>query len=187
MAVMERPIISHIVNLPDARETWGLDSVIRATVSRLLSLDYDGWRKRFADSGFTDAQVESLEAVVQDWISQIDVDALRKRLRTVSNISDTGDESELGQTLGDWMERIPKEEVANQVVEGNYPNSLEALCYAMSRMGQIASSAVGFEMMRRDWAETPEPDWTLTPDQIAEGTALAEAGLAEDARTWPPY
>lgn len=187
MVVMGRPIISHIVNSPAARETWGFEAALRAVVSRLMELDYAGWRKQFADSGFTDAQVDRLEAVVQDWISQIDVDALRKRLKTVSDISDTGDESELGQALGDWMERIPKEEVANQVVEGNYPNPLEALCYAMSCMGQVATSAVGFEMMRRDWAETPEPDWTLNPDQIAEGVALAEAGLAEDARNWPPY
>lgn len=187
MLVMERPIISHIVNSPDARETWGLDAVVHAMVSSLLKLDYAGWRQQFTDSGFTTAQVERLEAAIQGWLSEIDVDALRKRLRTVGDIRDTGDGSELGQVLDDWMEGIRKAEVANQVVEDNYPNPLEALCYAMSYMGQIAASAIGFEMMRRDLAETPEPDWTLTPDQIAEGVALAEAGLADDARTWPPY
>ena len=41
--------------------------------------------------------------------------------------------------------------------------------------------------MMRKFATAPEPDWSLTPEQVDEGIAIAEAGLDEDVKTWPAY
>ena len=48
-------------------------------------------------------------------------------------------------------------------------------------------SATAFEKMKRKLEAAPTVDWSLTPEQVAEGIGLAEAGLAEDAETWPGY
>lgn len=50
-----------------------------------------------------------------------------------------------------------------------------------------ADGATAFQDMMRRFRETPAPDWSLTEEQMAEGVELAEAGLAEDAETWPGY
>ena len=49
------------------------------------------------------------------------------------------------------------------------------------------NSSAAFEVMRRKFSEAPTPDWSLTPEQVEEGIALAEAGLAEESQTWPSY
>ena len=51
----------------------------------------------------------------------------------------------------------------------------------------IINSAAAFEAMRRKFSEVPTPDWSLTPEQVEEGIALADAGLAEESQTWPSY
>ena len=44
-----------------------------------------------------------------------------------------------------------------------------------------------FGALARKLANAPTPDWSLTPEQIEEGIAIAEAGLDEDVKTWPSY
>lgn len=50
-----------------------------------------------------------------------------------------------------------------------------------------AEIAVAFDKMKRKLQKAPVADWSLTPEQIAEGIELAEAGLAEDVGAWPSY
>lgn len=73
----------------------------------------------------------------------------------------------------------------------------QALALQRLRAGEIkelrhhhsisTGSASAFQNMKRRFQETPAPDWSLTEEQVAEGIALAEAGLAEEAETWPSY
>lgn len=57
----------------------------------------------------------------------------------------------------------------------------------MHHESAVTNSAAAFQDMIRRFRETPVPDWSLTEEQLAEGFELAEAGLAEDAETWPSY
>ena len=51
----------------------------------------------------------------------------------------------------------------------------------------INDSASAFQDMMSRFQETPAPDWSLTEEQVAAGFEIAEAGLTEDAETWPSY
>lgn len=184
MVVMEQPIMDHLVASAEAKEKWGFAAQLKPTVSELVNLDYSGWLQRFADDGFTDAQVQTLDASVEEWTGQIDVDALSERLVTVEDISD---DAELEQTVGDWLERLPRDGISTIIARAEFPNRFGAVCYALSQLARIIDGAIEFERMQRDARMQPDENWSMTPEQVAEGIALAEAGLAEDAKTWPPY
>ena len=50
-----------------------------------------------------------------------------------------------------------------------------------------AGITVSFDKMKRKLQEAPATDWSLAPEQVAEGIELAEAGLSEDVGAWPSY
>ena len=184
MVSMERPIMDHLVDSPEANEKWGFEARLRPTVSELVNLDYLGWRRRFVAAGFTDAQVQTLDVLVEGWAGEIDVDVLSGRLAAVEDLSD---DAALEQIVADWLKRVPRDGLSASIARAEFPDSFEAMCYALGQFARIIDGAIAFERMQRERRTEPAVDWYLTPEQVTEGIALAEAGLDEDAKTWLPY
>ncbi len=182
MVLMERPVMDHLVDSPDAEDVWGLKASFRSRIYTLIRLDYKSWRKQFADDGFTESQVEQLDTIVDEWARQIDMDALLAGLQSIRCLDNN---VEIERTVGDWMKKIPKAEVARRIAYARFPNLTHAVCYAAGRVGRLAENAVEFEKLQRGRAEEPECSRAYTPEQIERGKALAEAGLHEDVKIWP--
>ena len=62
-----------------------------------------GWQTQFNDDGFTDGDIDKLDAIVEEWISSIDLERLPA---LVSNIQDMGDESELEQAYNRCLGQV---------------------------------------------------------------------------------
>lgn len=184
MVAMERPIMDHLVASPEANEKWGFEARLRPTASELVNLDYSGWRRRFVADGFTDAHVQTLDALVEEWTGQIDVDSLTERLGAVEDLFD---DAALEQIFADWLESVPRDGLSAFVARAEFPDNFVAMCYALGQFARIIDSVIKFEKMQREAQIQPAVDWYMTPEQVAEGIALAETGLAEDAKTWPRY
>ena len=184
MVTMERPIMVHLVESPEAKEKWGFEPRLRPIVSELVNLDYSGWLQRFADNGFTDAHVQTLDALVEAWTGQIDVDDLSEQLAAVEDISDA---AELEHTVGDWLERVPRDGISTIVARAEFPSKFGAVCYALGQLAHIIGGAIEFEKIQREARLQSAADWSMTPEQVAEGIALAETGLGENAKTWHRY
>ena len=178
---MERPIVNSLFTNQD---NVGLINLFAPTIERLTGLDYVGWRAQLAADGFTDDRVEELESLLQDWTGRIDRDSLAQALMALQDIRD---EDGHERVATEWLEAIAAGSVAEAIVLADFPDPLDALCYAVSRLGHIIYAAISFEFARRQIIEEPMRDLTMTTDQIAEGVALAEAGLEEDSKVWPRY
>ena len=178
---MERPIVDSLFT---NQGNMVLINLFAPTIEKLTSLDYVGWRAQLAADGFTDDRVEELESLLQDWTGRIDRDSL---LQALMSVEDMYDEDDRERVVTEWLEAISASSVVEPIVLAKFPEPLDALCYAVSRLGHIIYSAVSFEFARRQMVEEPLPDLTMTPAQIAEGVALAELGLEEDSKVWPRY
>ncbi len=184
MVTMELPIMDRIVSSPDARETWGLEAAIRSMISDLLDLDHHQWQEKLAANGLTDQQIKNLNAFVDQWASRIETERLSAQLQ---EIEDVANNPATEQVLGGWLGQISTDDLQQMVVEERLTNPLDILCYAMCQIRDIASRVAAFELARREVEHAPSVDWSMTADQVAYGTELAELGLAEDAKIWPHY
>lgn len=178
MVTMELSIMDHIVSSPDARETWGLEAAIRSMISDLLDLDYHQWQQKLSANGLTDLQINSLNEFVDQWASRIETARLSAQLEEIEAIVNNPQTS---LVLGQWFSKISTDDLQQMVVDEGIPNTLDVLCYAMCQARDIASHVVAFELARREVDHGPSVDWSMTPDQVAYGTEMAEIGLAEDA------
>jgi hypothetical protein len=178
---MERPIVDSLfIN----QDEWGLKALFEPTIQKLVRLDHAGWRTQFATDGFSDVQIKTLDSLVQVWLNQMDKDGLSERLTAIEAIQD---DTEIDQVIIPWLDQLSRVTIAEEIRRSRFPTPLVAVCYAVSQLAHIIDAAVGFETMRRELLEKPSSDWCMTPEQIAEGVALAEEGLAEDAKIWPAY
>ena len=184
MVTMELPIMDHIVSSPDARETWGLEAAIRSMISDLLDLDYHQWQEKLSATGLTDLQIKNLNEFVDQWASRIETASLSTQLQ---GIEDVANNPQTSQLLGEWFNRISTDDLQQMVVDERLPNPVYILSYAMCQTRDIASRVAAFELARREVDHGPSIDWSMTPDQVACGTEMAEIGLAEDAEIWPHY
>lgn len=184
MVTMELPIMDHIVSSPDARETWGLEAAIRSMISDLLDLDYHQWQQKLSANGLTDLQIQSLNEFVDQWASRIETARLSAQLEEIEDIVNN---QQTSLVLGQWFSQISTEELQQMVVDEGIPNPLDVLCYAMCQARDIASNVAAFELARREVDHGPSVDWSMTSEQVAYGTEMAEMGLAEDAKIWPHY
>lgn len=178
---IERPIVNSMFSNRDDLDPIAL---LAPTIEKLTNLDYLGWREQLAADGFTDDRVDELESMLQDWTGRMDRDSLSKAL---TSVNDVYDEDERERVVTDWLEASSPSSIVAPIALAQFPNELDALCYAVSKLGHIIYSAVSFELARRQMTEEPPRDLTMTPEQIAEGVALAEAGLEEDSNAWPRY
>ncbi|MCY4560383.1 MAG: hypothetical protein OXF79_29290 [Chloroflexi bacterium] len=178
---MERPIVDSMFTNRDDLDPIAL---LAPTIEKLTHLDYLGWRAQLAADGFTNERVDELETMLQDWIGSMDRDSLSKAL---TSVTDVYDEDERERVVTDWLEAISPSSIVAPITLAQFPNELDALCYAVSRLGHVIYSAVSFEFARRQMSEEPSRDLTMTPAQISEGIALAESGLEEDSKAWPCY
>ena len=177
---IERPIVDDLfINHDD----WDLKTLFEPIIQRLIRLDYAEWRTQFAIDGFTDAQVETLETMVQEWINT-GKDSLAEQLTAVQSIED---DEERERVVDRWLDSLSRSAIANPIRRAAYPMPLDAICYAVGQLGRVINASVEFEVMRRELLNQPNENWSMTPEQIAEGVSLAELGLAEDAKAWPHY
>ena len=181
MTAMERLIVEHVTGLGNES---ALKSVLLPIFPKLFNLDFAGWQTQFNADGFTDGDIDKLDAIVEEWISSINLERLPA---LVSNIQDMGDESELEQAYNRCLGQVPLDQVSRQIWSAGFPNPTDAFCYAVGRLGHVIDSIFAFESMSRELRDQPDIDWSMTPEQVAEGVALAEVGLAEDATSWANY
>ncbi len=178
---MERPIVATLFSNQD---DWDSRTLLEPIVDRLVGLDHSGWRDQFAADGFTHGQVELLDSIVQKWTKQIDKDSLAEKLATVADLEDA---ALCDEVLVPWMEKISNDELNSSIQQAQFPVPLDAFCYTAGQLGHIIYAALAFEAMARHLQQEPSLDWSMSPEQIEQGVSLAEAGIAEDVKTWPIY
>lgn len=183
MLIMERAMVN-FVSAPEAREPWGLEAEFKSLAKRLLQLDHQAWVERLTNAGFTNSQILDLDAVVHKWTNRLGWDDLARCL--ASRDLDNQDEIEYG--VSNWLQSIPKETMPKKITSGEaFPDTFNALCYAVSRLGRMIDSSVEFEKMHRELDMPVEPAKPLTLEQKATKKAWAEAGITEDVKSWPRY
>ena len=180
--LMEHPIVD---NLFGNQDDLDFKALFGPTMEKLIGLDHEGWRTQLKADGFDDNHVQELEVVVQSWTSRhVDKDELTKRLAVVEDIND---ETSLGEVVAAWLDGLPRNWIVESIVNAQFPMPLDAMCYAGARIKDILVAAVMFETTRRELQAGPPPNLAMSAEQIAEGVALAEMGLVEDAKAWPHY
>ena len=178
---MERPIVDNLfVNFDDQQ----LKDLISPTIAKLVALDELAWQTQLEGDGFTAGQVSALKACVREWTDLIDVDDLSKRLMSVRDIRD---DAEIIRVLDTWAADVSMSSSLAGIAQADFPMPLDAVCYAVGHVRALTYATLEFETMRRELEAGPEKDFSMTPEQMAEGVKLAESGLAEDSKTWPVY
>lgn len=172
------------VSSPDVQVEWGLEAEFKSMVKRLLQLDHQAWVERLTRDGFTKNQILDLDVVAHEWASRLEWDELTRKLANC----DWGNEGEIKGIVAKWLQPIPKEPMPEKITSREvFPDTLDALCYAVSRLGRMVDSTVEFERTCRELDTVPKPKASSTPEQKAKKKAWAEAGLAEDTQSWPRY
>ena len=178
----EHPIVD---NLLGGLDYQGLKDLVFPTFLKLVELDESAWRIRLKDDGFSEEQVAAMKSLISEWADGVDMEELSKRLMSVHDIDD---EAEILRVLDTWSTDVSMGSRLADIAQTGFPVPLDAVCYAIGQMRTLTLATIKFEAMRRELAQQPRKNYSvMTPEQVAEGVTLAEAGLAEDAQAWPIY
>ena len=177
----EYPLVDSLLGGLDHQE---LKNLIVPMVARLVELDEVAWQARLEDDGFTAQQVSTLKSCVREWLDQINVDDLSQRLISAQDIND---EAEIMWILDSWAADVSSGSRLAAIAQAGFPMPLDAVCYAVGHLRALTHTTIEFETMRRELMAQPAKHFAMTPEQVAEGVALSEVGLAEDAKGWPAY
>ncbi len=136
-----------------------------------------------AADGFTDADTARLDDLIAARLTPNNLARLSQLLR---DVQDPDDRDELPM-VREWPGHNALKELVRQICDAGFPNQIDAICYAACDVGRAFSSTVAIESMRRRLATAPAFNWEMAPANVALGQAIADAGLAEDAKAWPAY
>ena len=159
--------------------------MVRGHLTVLVGLRHADWMERVASSGFTENDVRNLDDIVS---SSLDELALAGELASaLRRAEDIDSEAELSLALVRSLDIQRQEALIKAILNADLPDPIVAVAYLMRCITRAVNSALWFERARRARLEEPEPDFAMTDEEIAEGIALAELGLAQDVAEWPPY
>ena len=182
MTLMESPFLDSMMESPSGPH---LNEDRRYTMSEMMALNHSEWRLRLADGGFSEKDVNELEALTSALLDEV---KLSERLREMVQIVPAVEDDEpLKPVLTDWMSRLDLDKVWQEIKATDWPDEFAALGHATRHLWHIAESTIWFERTRRIAAAEPTLETPLSQEEIKEGIELAEAGIALDAKEWPAY
>ena len=159
---------------------------IKPRFVRLLQLDHFGWIKQFRYDGFTDADIESLEAFQHESFNEME---LAERLaHLLQGVHDITEGSDVDHVMAQW--------ISHSGWPGRLGNRLREEVSRPHRRDRIHRHTP--DQHRRHHAGVRNPSneirsarktstGSADDSEIREGIVLAESGLAEEASEWPPY
>lgn len=154
-------------------------------LATLANLDQAEWMRYLSDVGFGDDDIRRLEDTTDSLFNEL---GLASRLsHALRAVWDLDDEAELSSAVRRCVDSTRQWDVTGALLSAVHPDPVAVLAHAMRHTNHVVDTAVWLERARRRAFNEPEPDFTMTGEEIAEGVALAELGLAQDAATWPPY
>ena len=180
MQINALSVVDYIV---DARADWGITDALRPVIAHRVGLTAAEWNARLAADGFTDADTARLDDLIAARLTPNNLARLSQLLRDVQDPDDT-DKPE--PTAREWLGHNAFN-LGGLIYDAGFPNQIDAICYAACAVGRAFSSTVAIESMRRRLATAPAFNWEMAPADVALGQAIADAGLAEDAKAWPAY
>ena len=181
MVITETPIVDHIIRLASSGDTTAPPT---STVAGLIGMQDTEWAGQFAADGFSVADVVRLEDLTTVWIDRADLSRLSTLL---SDVPDLDSEAELAPIFQEWPSDDSWDWIIQQVLDAGFPDPITACCYAAGEAMRAATGVIRMVSVRRQAALEPEIDWTIDPSDVAMGKAIADGGLAEDAKLWPTY
>ena len=180
--------LSSVGRVADSPTDWGIAEALAPVAGRRVCLTAGECGERLLAAGFTDADIARLDYLISARLSAEDLARLSRLLR---DAQDPDDEAELAAIAQEWMQQgVVNEwgrELGRQIYDAGFPNAADAFRYAACEAGRAFRNAVGIESLRRRWAAAPAINWAMDPADVALGQAIADEGLAEDAKTWPMY
>ena len=182
-AVLEM-LVTHTDNSRSWAEPDPLDEV-RGQLLEMVRLSHAEWIEHLTSSGFTEASIRDLENAVSSLVGELGL--AKEFALLLRGVEDVNNETELTSVLPQFLDLPRQQAVEIALNSAAFPDPITALAHVTRHIVHIVSSAVWFESARREMLGGPEPDFHMDDAQIAEGIALAEAGLAQDAAKWPPY
>ena len=181
---MQTNALSVVDYIVDARADWGITDALRPVIAHRVGLTAAEWNERLAADGFTDADTARLDDLIAARLTPNNLARLSQLLR---DVQDPDDPDKLEPTAREWLGHNVLKELGRQIYDAGFPNQIDAICYAACEVGRAFSSTVAIESMRRRLATAPAFNWEMAPADVTLGQAIADAGLAEDAKTWPTY
>ena len=189
MTLMEAPIVEFVIGSPySPRQEPGpqLDvDEMRSRLTEMLGLSHGDWMQRLVTDGFTETDIGRLDELVASLLNELELAGLLAAI--LGEVGDLDDEAELKIGLVKWLSQAQWETIARQFRPEDFPDHFSVLAHATRHLWHIADSTIWLESARREASNEPKIDYRLDEEQIEEGIAMAEAGLAEDAREWPTY
>ena len=184
--------LSSVGCVADSPTDWGIAEALAPVAGQRVCLTAGECGERLLAAGFTDADIARLDYLISARLSAEDLARLSRLLR---DAQDPDDEAELAAIAQEWMQqsvvtepgRESGREFRRQIYDARFPNAAAAFRYAVCEAGRAFRKAVGIESLRRRWAAAPASNWAMDPADVALGQAIADEGLAEDAKTWPMY
>lgn len=180
--------LSSVGCVADSPTDWGTAEALAPVAGRRVCLTAGECGERLLVAGFTDADIARLDYLISARLSAEDLARLSRLLR---DAQDPDDEAELAAIAQKWMQQSVINEWGRewerQIYDAGLPSAAAAFRYAACQTGRAFRKAVGIESLRRRWAAAPASNWAMDPADVALGQAIADEGLAEDAKTWPMY
>lgn len=181
MTLVERPIVNLMVEAPSGAD---LARVLQPRFARLLRLDYSGWMLQLAADGFSDNDVNRLEEFIGN---SFDETELTEKLALIfREVEDLNDDSAVNLALDQWLAHSGWKVIWEHVCKAGFPDPIDAVAYTGTCLLNMAASTLAFESLRRNPVKQSY-DWSMDESQVKEGIELAETGLGEDVKEWPPY
>ena len=189
MTLMEAPIVEFVIGSPySPRLEPGLQldtDEMRSQLTEILGLSHGDWMQRLAGAGFTETAIRKLDELIASSLNELELaKQLAGILRQVGNLDDEG---ELKVALAKWLRQVKWETTTRQIQPQDSLDHFSTLAHATRHRSHIADNTIWLESSRRKAENETKIDYRLDEEQIEEGIAMAEAGLAEDAREWPAY
>ena len=189
MTLMEAPIVEFVIGSPySPRQEPGpqLDvDEMRSRLTEMLGLSHGDWMQRLVTDGFTETDIGRLDELVASLLNELELAGLLAAI--LGEVGDLDDEAELKIGLVKWLSQAQWETIARQIRPEDFPDRFSVLAHATRHLWHLADSTIWLESARRKASNEPKIDYRLDEEQIEEGIAMAEAGLAEVAREWPTY
>lgn len=151
----------------------------------LLSLSDADWVQWLAGAGFAEDDVREFEDFASSLFDEIGF--IGRFCEELREIDDLGNGVELAPALLRCISPMQQAVLFIALTGRSLSSPVAALALVTRHVIHAADTAVWIESARRRGLEEPELDFTMTDEEIAEGVALAELGLAQDVAEWPPY